>query len=85
MQKEQWAKEHPDEVKPDEDEWDNWYSESEKELQQIFQGQSAMKEIMNELDRKMNDIISRQEQAQQSISSLVSHTLYIAIIWPKKC
>jgi len=67
-QKDAWAKEHPDEVKPDDDDWDNWFSESEKELQNIFQGQSQMKEILTELDRKMNDIISRQDRAQQAIN-----------------
>ena len=57
-------------VKPDDDDWDNWFSESEKELQNIFQGQSQMKEILTELDRKMNDIISRQDRAQQAINVL---------------
>lgn len=69
-QKDAWAKEHPDEVKPDDDDWDNWFSESEKELQNIFQGQSQMKEILTELDRKMNDILSRQDRAQQAINIL---------------
>ena len=57
-------------VKPDDDDWDNWFSESEKELQNIFQGQSQMKEILTELDRKMNDILSRQDRAQQAINIL---------------
>lgn len=69
-QKDAWAKEHPDEVKPDDDDWDNWFSESEKELQNIFQGQSQMKEILTELDRKMNDIMTRQDRAQQAINVL---------------
>merc|ERR1719249_642581 len=67
-QKKKYQEEHPDEVKPDEDDWDNWFSESEKELQNIFQGQSQMKEILTELDRKMNDIITRQDRAQQAIN-----------------
>ena len=80
-QKEQWAKEHPDEVKPDDDDWDNWYGEGEKELQQIFQVQSASKEIMMELDRKMNDIIARQENVQQSIAALKVLTTTSAFIY----
>ena len=52
----------------DEDDWDNWFSESEKELQNIFQGQSQMKEILAQLDQKMSDILQRQDRAQQAIN-----------------
>ena len=69
-QKDQWAKEHPDQVKPEDDEWDNWFSESEKELQQIYQGQSAMRNILNELETKMVEILQKQDQTQQSIAML---------------
>lgn len=44
--------------------------ESQKELQQIFQGQSAMKEILTELHRKMDDIIARQERAFNALSAI---------------
>ena len=44
--------------------------ESQKELQNIFQGQSAMKEILTELHRKMDDIISRQERAFNAITTI---------------
>ena len=44
--------------------------ESQKELQNIFQGQSAMKEILTELHRKMDDIISRQERAFHAITTI---------------
>ena len=57
-------------MKPDDDEWENWMDESQKELQQIFQGQSAMKEVLTELHRKMDDIISRQERAFNAISAI---------------
>ena len=57
-------------VKADDDDWDNWMDESQKELQNIFQGQSAMKEILTDLHRKMDDIISRQERAFNAISSI---------------
>ena len=56
--------------KKDEEDWDNWMDESQKELQQIFQGQSAMKEVLTEMDRKMNDIINRQERAFNAISTI---------------
>lgn len=70
QQKEDWAREHPDQVKPDEDEWDNWMDESQKELQQIFQGQASMKELLTELHRKMDDIVSRQERAFNTLSAI---------------
>ena len=66
-QKDQWAKENPDQVKPDTDEWDSWFSEQDKELQQIFQGQSEMKNHLLELTRKMDDIIRRQERTMSMI------------------
>ena len=44
--------------------------ESQKELQNIFQGQSAMKEILSDLHRKMDDIVSRQERAFNAITAI---------------
>ena len=58
-------------VKPENDEWDNWFSEQDKELQQIFQGQSDMKDVLNELHRKMDEIIGRQERTLSVISAQV--------------
>ena len=58
--------------------------ESQKELQQIYQGQSAMKELLTEVHRKMDDIIARQERSFNAISSIqvgqVSLCLYLPII-----
>ena len=48
--------------KAQDDDWDNWFSEQDKELQQIFQGQSAMREVLTDLHRKMDEIITRQER-----------------------
>jgi len=66
-QKDKWAEENPDQVKPDTDEWDSWFSEQDKELQQIFQGQSEMKNHLLELTRKMDDILRRQERTMSMI------------------
>ena len=57
-------------MKTEDDDWANWMDESQKELQNIFQGQSPMKEILTELHRKMDDIISRQERAFNAISAI---------------
>ena len=53
--------------------------ESQKELQNIFQGQSAMKEILTELHRKMDDIISRQERAFNAITTI--QVMYLEQCW----
>ena len=57
--------------------------ESQKELQNIFQGQSAMKEILTDLHRKMDDIISRQERAFNAISAIQVLYFEIMITNPK--
>jgi len=73
QQKDQWAKDNPEEAaarkKEDYDDWENWFSEQDKELQQIFQGQSAMKEILADLHRKMDEIVGRQERTLSLISA----------------
>merc|ERR1712141_822454 len=70
QQKDQWAKDNPEEAakKTEMDDWDNWFSEQDKELQQIYQGQSAMKEVLTDLHRKMDEIIGRQERTLSLIS-----------------
>ena len=52
------------------EDWENWFSEQDKELQQIFQGQAAMREVLTELHRKMDEIIGRQERTLSLISSV---------------
>ncbi|TRY68820.1 hypothetical protein TCAL_12897 [Tigriopus californicus] len=69
-QKDQWAKEHPDQVMKNEDGWDNWFSDQDKELQQIFQGQSEMKNVLSDLHRKMDEIIGRQERTLSMMSGI---------------
>lgn len=76
-QKEQWAKEHPDQVKADPDDWENWFSDQDKELQQIFQGQSDMKNVLHELHRKMDEIIGRQERTLSLLSQVSVYQITI--------
>ena len=61
--------------KADPDDWDNWFSEQDKELQQIFQGQSAMREVLTDLHRKMDEIITRQERTLSLVSQVGSRIL----------
>ena len=60
----------PPQVKPENDDWENWFSDQDKELQQIFQGQSEMKNVISDLHRKMDEIIGRQERTLSMISGI---------------
>ena len=54
-----------------EQDWDNWFSEQDKELQQIFQGQSAMREVLTDLHKKMDEIITRQERTLTLVQQVI--------------
>ena len=60
-----------------EQDWDNWFSEQDKELQQIFQGQSAMREVLTDLHRKMDEIITRQERTLTLVQQVIKGVSYI--------
>ena len=61
----------PFQAKPKtDDDWDNWFTDQDKELQQIFQGQSAIREVLTELHRKMDDIVARQERSLQVLGAI---------------
>lgn len=66
-QKEEYAKEHPDEKKPAE--FDDWFeTDNQRELRQIWQSQTHMSDILKELSRKMDEIIGRQERTMGLLS-----------------
>ncbi|XP_035229914.1 protein ERGIC-53-like [Stegodyphus dumicola] len=72
-QKEEYRKEHPDEAKRKEMEFnpDEVYeSHQQRELQQIFQGQSSIFEILKALHRKIDEVIGRQERALSMLSAV---------------
>ena len=56
--------------KTETDDWENWFSDQDKELQQIYQGQEAMREIISDLHSKMDAIIGRQERTLSLISQV---------------
>ncbi|ALC43458.1 ergic53 [Drosophila busckii] len=67
-QKQEYKKEHPDEHK-DEEEWDEFYeSENQRELRQIWQGQSQIADHLRDLHRKVDEIIGRQENTLSLVS-----------------
>ena len=73
-QKEEWKKQNPEAAKKLEEEDYDWAFEDEnvRELKQIFQGQSAMNEVLRDLHRKMDSIIERQERSLNLLSGVKS-------------
>lgn len=68
-QKEEYRKEHPDKFRKQE--YEEYYeTESQKELRQIFNGQSQMFDALRELNRKLDEIVGRQERALSLISQV---------------
>ena len=71
-QKEEWKKQNPEAAKKLEEEDYDWAFEDDnvRELKQIFQGQSAMNEVLRDLHRKMDSIIERQERSLTLLSGV---------------
>ncbi|KAL1501520.1 hypothetical protein ABEB36_006826 [Hypothenemus hampei] len=67
QQKEEYRKEHPGEQKePDLEDW--FESDSQRELRQIFQGQNQIFEIIKELNRKLDEVVGKQERTMSLIT-----------------
>ena len=71
-QKDQWIKENPEAAKKlKEDDWDDFFEDDNtREMKQIFQGQSAMNEVLRDLHRKMDEIIGRQERSLSVLTTI---------------
>ncbi|XP_012540603.1 protein ERGIC-53 [Monomorium pharaonis] len=67
-QKEEFRKEHPELQKNEFDEY--FETENQRELRQIFNGQSQMFDALRELHRKLDEIVGRQERTLGLISQL---------------
>ncbi|CAG9764058.1 unnamed protein product [Ceutorhynchus assimilis] len=66
LQKEEYRKEHPNEKEP---ELEDWYeSDNQRELRQIFQGQNQIYEIIKELNRKLDEVVGKQERTMSLVS-----------------
>ncbi|KAL1132113.1 hypothetical protein AAG570_010071 [Ranatra chinensis] len=78
-QKEEYKKEHPGTTKDHEGEFDDWYeSDSQRELRQIFSGQSQIFEQVRSLSQKLDEMIGRQERTMSLISSIQTGAPQIA-------
>ncbi|XP_075218847.1 lectin, mannose binding protein ergic53 [Lycorma delicatula] len=70
QQKEEYRKEHP-ETKDADSEFEEWFeSDSQRELRQIFSGQSQMFEQVRILSQKLDEIIGRQERTLSLLTTL---------------
>lgn len=53
------------------DDLDDWFeSDSQRELRQIFQGQSQMYTLIHELSRKLDEVVGRQERTMSLITQV---------------
>ncbi|GLV39697.1 ergic53 [Carabus blaptoides fortunei] len=69
--KEDYRKEHPDQVK--DPGFEDWFeTDNQRELRQIFQGQSSMFEVLRELNRKLDEVVGRQERTLSLLSAVQS-------------
>lgn len=63
-------REHPDEQPPKE-EFDEWFeTDNQRELRQIFSGQSQMFDALRELNRKLDEVVGRQERTLSLIAQV---------------
>ncbi|KAG5328658.1 LMAN1 protein, partial [Acromyrmex charruanus] len=67
-QKEEYQKEHPESQKMEYDEY--FETENQRELRQIFHGQSQMFEVLRDLHRKLDEIVGRQERVLGLVSQI---------------
>ncbi|KDR19213.1 Protein ERGIC-53 [Zootermopsis nevadensis] len=72
QQKEEYHREHPEAARKDKDnEFEEWFeSDNQRELRQIFTGQSQMFEVLRELNRKLDEVVGRQERTLSLLSSV---------------
>jgi mannose-binding lectin 1 len=72
-----YHREHPEAARKDKDsEFEEWFeSDNQRELRQIFTGQSQMFELMRELNRKLDEVVGRQERTLSLLSSVQAGTV----------
>lgn len=66
-----FAREHPDQFRKSEFE-EYFETENQRELRQIFNGQSQMFDVLRELNRKLDEIVGRQERTLGLISQVTA-------------
>ncbi|KAJ2939350.1 hypothetical protein O0L34_g13446 [Tuta absoluta] len=75
QQKEDYRKEHPDEVRDKDGEFDDWFeSDGQRELRQIFQGQGQIHQVLKQLNQKVDEVIGKQMNSLSMLTAVYSHT-----------
>ncbi|KAJ8704724.1 hypothetical protein PYW07_011912 [Mythimna separata] len=75
QQKEDYRKEHPDEVREKDGEFDDWFeSDAQRELRQIFQGQTQIHDILRDLNKKVDEVIGKQMNSLSMLTAVYGHT-----------
>lgn len=70
QQKEDYRKEHPDE-KQDKDDFEDWYeTDSQREMRQIYEANTHILDILKETNRKLDEIVGKQERSHSLLSQL---------------
>lgn len=73
QQKEDYRKEHPDEVRDKDGEFDDWFeSDGQRELRQIFQGQTQIHDILRDLNKKVDEVIGKQMNSLSMLTAVYS-------------
>ncbi|XP_049882972.1 protein ERGIC-53 [Pectinophora gossypiella] len=75
QQKEDYRKEHPDEVRDKEGEFEDWFeSDGQRELRQIFQGQGQIHDVLRDLNKKLDEVIGKQMNSLSMLTAVYGHT-----------
>lgn len=68
-----YRREHPEAAKEKESEFDELFeSDNQRELRQIFMGQSETYDKLREIDRKLDEVVGRQERTISLISTITT-------------
>ncbi|XP_048486538.1 protein ERGIC-53 isoform X2 [Plutella xylostella] len=72
LQKEEYRKDHPDELR-DKDDMEDWFeSDGQRELRQIFQGQGQIHDILRDLHKKVDEVIGKQMTSLSMLTHVYS-------------
>lgn len=68
-----YHKQHPESKTREENEFEDWYeSDSQRELHQIFSGQSQIVDSVKVLSQKLDEVVGRQERTLSLLSNVQS-------------
>ncbi|KAL0809885.1 hypothetical protein ABMA28_011364 [Loxostege sticticalis] len=75
QQKDQYRKDHPDEMKDKDGEFDDWFeSDGQREFRQIWQGVMTLQDSLREVNKKVDEVIGKQTNSLSLLSAVYSHT-----------